>query len=49
MAISTFKACSFPAQEEINAAGGINGVPIEVVIEDDRCDGELTGTHPSTR
>jgi len=28
------------AQEEINAAGGINGVPIEVVIEDDRCDGE---------
>ena len=28
------------AQEQINAAGGINGVPIEVVIEDDRCDGE---------
>jgi branched-chain amino acid transport system substrate-binding protein len=28
------------AQEEINDAGGINGIPIEVVIEDDRCDGE---------
>jgi len=28
------------AQEEINADGGINGIPIEVVIEDDRCDGE---------
>jgi ABC-type branched-subunit amino acid transport system substrate-binding protein len=28
------------AQEEINEAGGINGIPIEVVVEDDRCDAE---------
>ena len=28
------------AEEEINASGGINGVPIKVDIQDDRCDGE---------
>ncbi len=29
------------AQSEINASGGINGVTLELVIEDDKCDGKF--------
>ena len=29
------------ARDEINASGGINGKPLELVIEDDRCDGKV--------